>query len=431
MLIKCVQLKPLIYGEMGVMIKKLPLWQKVLLGMVAGVASGHFFGTEVMILQPIGTVFISLIKMVVVPLIFFSILNGVASVSDADTFGRVGLKAMLTYSATTVFAVIIGLAFANIFEPGVGINIALSPNPNGMSEVSLVDLLVSLVPSNPIKAMVEANTVQIVIFAFFTGFALILIGERGAPVKDFVASATVLVFKMIELVIKLTPYGVFALMAVTVGQYGVDVMLSLGRFVFTVVAALCTQYLVFGMMLLVLAKLNPLPFYRKMLETQAVALATVSSKATLPTAMRELIEKLGVSKQSASFILPLGASMNMDGVAIYLGICSVFFAQITGVELSFMQYLIIILTSTIGSIGAAGFPGGSMVMMGVVLSSVGLPIDGIALILGVDRFLEMIRTLINITGDCTVTVIVDAWENNLNRSVFYSKNEEEEVGSDS
>jgi Na+/H+-dicarboxylate symporter len=408
------------------MIKKLPLWQKVLVGMIAGIAAGHFFGEEAMALQPIGTVFIALIKMVVVPLIFFSILNGVASVSDADTFGRIGLKAMLTYSGTTIFAVIIGLAFANIFEPGVGMNIALSPSKGVMGDASIVDLLVGLVPSNPIKAMVEANTVQIVIFAFFTGFALILIGEKGAPVKDFVASATILVFKMIELVIKLTPYGVFALMAVTVGQYGIDVIMSLGRFVFTVVAALCTQYLVFGLMLLILARLNPIHFYRKMLETQAVALATVSSKATLPTAMRELIQKIGVSRQSASFILPLGASMNMDGVAIYLGICSVFFAQITGVELSMMQYLIIILTSTIGSIGAAGFPGGSMVMMGMVLSSVGLPIDGIALILGVDRFLEMLRTLINITGDCTVTVIVDAWENNLNRNVFYSKNEDDD-----
>jgi len=170
--------------------------------------------------------------------------------------------------------------------------------------------------------------------------------------------------------------------------------------------------------------LNPFYFYKKMVETQAVAFATVSSKATLPLAMKELMQKLGVSRQSASFILPLGASMNMDGVAIYLGICSVFFAQIVGVELSLTQYLIIILTSTIGSIGAAGFPGGSMVMMGMVLTSVGLPLEGMTLIVGVDRFLEMIRTVINITGDCTVTVIVDSWEKNLNTKVYYSKEEE-------
>jgi Na+/H+-dicarboxylate symporter len=182
--------------------------------------------------------------------------------------------------------------------------------------------------------------------------------------------------------------------------------------------------LIFGVMLLVMARLNPLPFYKKMIETQALAFATVSSKATLPTAMRELQMKLGVSKQASSFILPLGAAMNMDGVAIYLGICAVFFAQIMGIELTMSQYLVIILTSTIGSIGAAGFPGGSMVMMGMVLSSVGLPLEGISLILGVDRLLEMLRTVINLTGDCTVTVIVDSWEKTLNRQVYYSELED-------
>lgn len=395
--------------------------------MLLGIVVGHIYGPEAVMLQPIGTIFINLIKMVVIPLIFFSILNGVASVSDASTFGRIGLKALLTYGATTIFAVIIGLTFANIFEPGVGVNIDLSHNiESDAGQKPLLDILIALVPQNPFKAMVEANTIQVVIFAFFTGFALILIGDKGNHVRDFVASATQLVFKMIELVIKLTPYGVFALMAVAVGQYGIDVMLSLGKFVLTVVAALLTQYLFFGVMLLVFAGLNPFPFYRKMLETQAVAFATVSSKATLPTAMRELMQKVGVSKQSAAFILPLGASMNMDGVAIYLGICSVFFAQIIGIDLTFAQYLIIILTSTIGSIGAAGFPGGSMVMMGMVLTSVGLPIEGIALILGVDRFLEMIRTVINITGDCTVTVVVDAWEKTLNRRVFNSKYEDDD-----
>lgn len=405
----------------------LKLWQKVLIGMILGVIAGHMYGEDMMMFKPVGTVFINLIKMVVIPLIFFSILNGVASVSDANTFGRIGLKALIAYTSTTVFAVIIGLTFANIFEPGVGISIDLTQG--GMADVeqkSLVDILVDLVPSNPIKAMAEANTIQVVIFAFFTGFALILIGDRGQDIKDFVASVTQLVFKMIEMVIRLTPYGVFAIMAWVVGHYGIEVLFSLGKFVLTVVGALSVQYVFFGVLLLVFAKLNPIPFYRKMLETQAVAFATVSSKATLPTAMRELMQKVGVSKQSASFILPLGASMNMDGVAIYLGICAVFFAQILGIELTMTQYIIIVLTSTIGSIGAAGFPGGSMVMMGLVLTSVGLPLEGISLILGVDRFLEMMRTVINITGDCAVTVIVDNWENNLNKQVFYSKSEEED-----
>jgi Na+/H+-dicarboxylate symporter len=402
------------------------LWQKVLIGMIAGICLGYFYGEQVAFLKPIGQLFINMIKMVVIPLIFFSILNGIASVSDARTFGRVGMKALIAYSSTTVFAVIIGLTFANIFEPGLGVHIDLSPESIASPHTSdLGDILMNIIPSNPFKAMTDANTIQVVFFAFFTGFALILIGDKGHEVRAFVASATQLVFKMIELVIRLTPYGVFAIMAWVVGHYGIDVVLSLGSFVLTVTAALGLQYLVFGILILVFTGLNPLYFYRKMMETQAVAFATVSSKATLPIAMKELMQKLGVSKQSASFILPLGASMNMDGVAIYLGICAIFFAQIFGIDLSFQQYLIIIVTSTIGSIGAAGFPGGSMVMMGMVLTSVGIPLEGVSLILGVDRFLEMIRTLINITGDCAVTLMVDSWEGNLNKSVYYSKQEDD------
>lgn len=402
----------------------LKLWQKVIIGMILGGVVGHIYGEEAQVLKGIGVVFINLIKMVVVPLIFFSVLNGVASISDVTTFSRVGVKALVAYTATTIFAVIIGLTFANIFEPGYGVNINLGNTETVQDQKPIGDILLNIIPSNPIKSMVEGNTIQVVFFAFFTGFALIMIGDKGVMVRDFISASTQLVFKMIELVIRLTPYGVFAIMAWVIGVYGIDVLFSLGMFVVTVLLALLTQYIVFGILIYATTGLNPFQFYKKMLETQAVAFATVSSKATLPLAMKELMQKLGVSKQSASFILPLGASMNMDGVAIYLGICSVFFAQIVGIDLTMSQYLIIILTSTIGSIGAAGFPGGSMVMMGMVLTSVGLPLEGMTLIIGVDRFLEMVRTVINITGDCAVTVMVDSWEKNLNTTVYNSKEEE-------
>lgn len=404
----------------------LKLWQKVLIGMVLGILAGHYLEDDAQMLKPFGTVFVNMIKMVVVPLVFFSILNGISSIGDANTFGRIGGKAALMYLCTTMIAITIGLSFATYFEPGVGLNIVLTDTQNSNEVQPLSKILMELIPPNPFDAMAKGNTVQVVVFAFFTGFALILIGDRGKEVKDFVVSATHLVFKMIELVIKLTPYGVFAIMTWVVGHYGLDVVLSLGKFVTVVVGALATQYLIYGILLLFVGRLNPIPFYKNMIETQAVAFATISSKATLPTAMKELRMKVGVSKQSSSFILPLGAAMNMDGVSIYLGICTVFFAQIIGMELSWMQYGIIMLTATVGSIGAAGFPGGSMVMMGMVLTSVGLPIEGISLILGVDRFLEMIRTVINITGDCTVTVLVDSWEKTLNKKVYYSTEEDEE-----
>ena len=407
------------------------LWQKVMLGMVLGIIYGAFFKDLSVgwlefspeALEPIGTLFLNMIKMVVVPLIFFSILNGITNVSDANTFGRLGSRAFLIYIFTTMFAVTIGIVFANIFTPGVGLTIDVSSTPpEAHHHTSLKDLLINIIPPNPIKAMADGNTLQIVVFAFFTGFSLILIGDRGREVKNFINSATHLVFKMIHLVIQLTPYGVFAIMSWVVAKYGLEVMLHLGSFISVVIGALFVQYILFGFMLIFMAGINPIPFYKKMLNTQALALATSSSKATLATAIKEIRHKVGVSKESASFILPLGAAVNMDATAIYLGICSVFFAQIFDIPLSFNHYIILILTSTIGSIGAAGFPGGSMVMMSVVLSSIGLPLEGIAVILGVDRLLEMIRTMINITGDCTVTVIVDKMEGTFDKKIYYSNN---------
>lgn len=401
--------------------KKLKLWQKVIIGMVLGILFGVYGKEYAQYLKPFGDVFLNMIKMVVVPLILFSILNGVISVSDASTFGRLGIRAFLMYMITTAFAVTIGLTFANVFEPGVGLTIDLTNPIEHQKSEDLKDLFIDIIPSNPIEAMAEGKTLQIVVFAFFTGFALILIGDKGREVKNFISSCTHLVFKMIQLVIQLTPYGVFAIMSWVVADFGIGIMFHLGRFILVVVGALSVQYIIFGIMLLLFARINPLPFYKKMTTTQALALATSSSKATLPTAISELRNKVGVSKESASFILPLGAAVNMDATAIYLGICAVFFAQIFGINLDFNHYIILILTATIGSIGAAGFPGGSMVMMGMVLSSVGIPLEGIGIILGIDRILEMLRTMINITGDCTVTLIVDKMEGTFNQKTYYSK----------
>ncbi len=405
---------------------KIKLWHQVIIGMLLGVLCGYFFKEKAMILKPIGTIFINMIKMIVIPLIFFAVLYGVTSIDDSATFGRLGSKAVMIYSITTVMAVSIGIIFANIFKPGVGVNINLinsvdSNEVHHTANQTLSGILMNLIPTNPIEAMASGNTLQVVVFAFFTGFALILIGEKGRELRNFIVSSTHVVFKMVELVIKLTPYGVFAIMAWVTGKFGFGIVSVLSKFILVVLGAFLLQYCLFGVMLLVFGRLNPLPFYKKMSEIQALAFATASSKATLSTAIGDLRSKIGVSKQCSAFILPLGASMNMDATAIYLGICAVFFAQITGVELTISQYFVIIITSTIGSIGAAGFPGGGMVMMGMVLSSVGLPLEGMSLILGVDRFLDMVRTMINITGDCTVTVIVDKLEGTLDEKTYYSE----------
>ena len=401
--------------------KKLKFWHKVLLGMALGMVFGYFFPDLGVNLKDIGTLFINMIRMVVIPLIFFAILYGITSVDDVETFTRLGKRALMIYSLSTVIAVTLGLILANTFKPGIGLQIdftghsdSVISNVHHTANKGLKHVLLNMVPSNPIAAMAEGNTVQVVLFALFTGFALILIGERGRAVKDLVGSAANLVFKMVELVIRFTPYGVFALMSWIVAEYGLEVVVGLTKFVAVSVSAFAIQYCVSGMMILLLGRLNPLYFYRKMVEVYALAFATSSTKATLVTAMSTLNKRLGVSKQSSSFILPLGASMNMDATAIYLGVCAVFLAQIVGVELTLSQYFVIIVTATIGAIGAAGVPSGGIIMLGLVLSSVGLPLEGISLIIGVDRFLDMIRTVINVNGDCAVTVIVDKMEGTLN-----------------
>ena len=325
------------------------------------------------------------------------------------------------YMSTSTFAVLIGIIFANVFQPGLGLTIDLgNPVKYQDSGKLLKDLFINLIPTNPIKAMADGNILQVVIFALFTGFALILIGERGREVKNLIFSCTHLVFKMIQLVIQLTPYGVFAIISCVIAQYGIEIMLHLGKFILVVSGAFLLQYILFGVMLLVLAKINPIPFFRKMSNTQSLAFATASSKATVATSIMEL-RKIGVSKESTSFVLPLGAAINMDGSAIYLAICAIFSAQIFGIELTFHHYIILMFTSTIGAIGAGASPGGSIIMMSMVLSSIGVPLEGMGVILGVDRFLDMLRTTVNVTGDCTVTLIVDRINGTFDEKTYYSK----------
>jgi Na+/H+-dicarboxylate symporter len=405
---------------------KLKLWQKIMLGMVLGIILGLFdpsiIGYKVVhLVEPIGAIFSNMLKMIVVPLIFCAILYGITSIDDADTFTRLGGKAFAIYSITTMFAVTIGIVFTLIFEPGIGVTISLHEGVKEQPITTVYDMLINIIPANPIYAMATTNTLQVVVFAFFVGISIILAGEKSKDFKMVIISATQVMFKMVEIVLKTAPYGVFAIMSGVIAKYGWDVLESLVKFAAVVIAALALQYILFGVMLFMFAKVSPFPFYSKMLPVQALAFATSSSKATLPTAMKHLHKSLGVSKRSASFILPLGASMNMDATAIYLGATAVFFAQVMGVTLSMHDYLIIVLTSTIGSIGAAGFPGGGIVMMGIVLSSVGLPVEGISLIVGIDRILDMIRTMINITGDCTVTLIVDKIEGTFDEEVYNKK----------
>ena len=404
------------------------LWQQVFIGLILGIIAGMILGHEAVVLKVFGTIFINLVKMVIVPLIFFAVLSGITSMEGDGNFTRIGLKGFFSYLLTAVFAVVIGLTAGILFEPGKGVDLhsMLETNPSvahaaTVSTPSISEFLINLISTNPINSMANDNFLQIIIFSVFFGITINLVGEKSKPLKEVIASAAQVSFKMIELIIKLAPLGVFGFISWIVGTQGIEVLESLVKLIVAVMASCLFQYFIFGLMILVFARLSPIPFYRKILFTQSIAFATSSSKATLSTAMSQLQEKMGVSKTNSNFLMPLGVCINMDGTAIYLGICALFFAQAYGIDLTTQNYLILILTCTLGSIGAAGIPSGSIIFMGMVLTSVGLPIEGIGIILGIDRILDMVRTTINITGDSAITLIVDKTEGALDEKVYYSK----------
>jgi Na+/H+-dicarboxylate symporter len=401
------------------------LWVQVIIGLTLGIAAGLIFEERAEDLKILGKIFIKLIKMVIVPLIFFALLSGITSIAEGQDFKSLSIKGFVSYFFTAMFAVVIGLFTGVVFKPGEGVDltgiITSGSAPAATIPPSAIEFLLNLIPSNPIEAMASGNFLQLIVFTIFTGVTINLIGEKARPAKQVIDSSAQIMFAMIGAIVKLAPYGVFGFIASVVGTQGIEILNSLGMLIIAVMAACTFQYLVFGLMLFFIGRVNPIPFYKKMVFTQSLAFATSSSKATLSTAMDQLQSRLGVSKTSTNFLLPLGACINMDGTAIYLGIVAVFFAQAFGITLETHDYLMLVLTCTLGSVGAAGIPSGSIIFMGMVLTSVGIPLEGIALILGVDRILDMVRTTINITGDATITLMVDSTEGTLDEKLYYSK----------
>ncbi len=399
---------------------KFSLCHKVLIGMFLGGITGRYLPELVTYVEPIADIYMNLIKMIVIPTVFCAILYGITNLSDTALLGRLGKKAALVYLGMTIFAVSLGILIANLFRPGEGVNLTLNLGSelNGSAAVvSLKSLLTEIFPKNPVMAMSQGNTLQVVFFAFIFGISIILAGEKGQLARQLVASFTSVVFKMVELIVKTTPYGVFAIITWVVGNYGFASFLSLGKLASTILGAFFIQYLVFGIMLL-FCRLNPFSFFRKTLNIQSLAFASSSSKASIALAVDELQNKLGISSGSANFVLPLGAAINMSGSAIYITVCAVFLSQMLGVNLTSYQYLILALTSTIGSIGAAGYPSGAVIMLGMVLHAVGLPDAIIPLIMGIDRLLDMFRTVVNVTGDCAATVVIDHLEGSLDHEKY-------------
>lgn len=398
------------------------LWHKVTLGLILGIVFGIYLPTYAETIKPIGTIFLRLIKMLIEPMIFFSLVTGITSRDDPSSLGRVGLKATLAFFVTTFFAVIFGLGVALVLRPGDGVfidfgqsNVVVSPDKFNLSH-----FLINIIPENAMATFMGGNILQVVFFSIFTGVTINKIGSSAAPLKTLFHQISKLILKMISIVIQFSPYGAFALTAWVVGTQGVEIMYALSKLVFAVVIAMAMQYLIFGLLILVFCRVSPMPFYRKSFHYQVLAFSTSSSKATLPTTMEVCRDELGISQSSVSFILPLGASINMDGFAINLGLTTIFFAQMLGHVLLPSDYLMIVLMATLGSIGGAGIPGASLIMLPMVLSSVNLPIEGVAILAGIDRILDMLRTTINITGDATITLIVDHSEGTFDKDKYYS-----------
>ena len=406
------------------------LTSKILIGMFSGLLLGSFisfFGLEANQFIKIylidgflyigGQVFISLLKLMVVPLVFFSLTSGVSSLDQNLSLGRIAGKTLGLYLTTTAIAITIGLTIAVLFNPGNNLDLETSISLSIPESPNIKDILLGIIPSNPIKAMAEGNMLQIIVFSILFGIAIRSLGDSVKIIKDAVNSITEIVLKLVMFIINIAPYGVFCLMSVLFAEKGLTVLGDLSFYFFIVVSALLLHgFLTYSLLLILFVKVNPLKFFNKIKSLMLFAFSTSSSNATIPVTLRTVIDNIGVNRKIASFTVPLGATINMDGTAIMQGVATVFIANAYSIDLLFVDYLMVILTATLASIGTAGVPGVGLIMLAMVLNQVGLPVEGIALIIGVDRLLDMLRTVVNVTGDSTVSTIVANSENQLERT---------------
>jgi len=394
--------------------KKLSLATQIFIALVLGIIVGICLTKQVdfavKYIKPFGTIFLNLVKWIVTPLVFFSIMAGVISMRDIRKVGSVGIKTIVYYLCTTAVAIIIGLVFANIFK-GIFPVLATSDLEYAAKDpVSFMDTLVGIFPSNFIKPFADANMLQIIVASLLIGFALLFVSDKKQMDFKFVETMNDVFMKAMEFIIRLSPIGVFCLICPVVAENGPSILGSLALVLLVAyLAYILHMIIVYSAAVKVGAGMSPLKFFKGMAPAMIMAFSSASSVGTLPLNI-ECSEKLGADKDVASFVLPLGATVNMDGTAIYQGVCAIFIASCFGIHLTFAQMLTIVLTATLASIGTAGVPGAGMIMLAMVLQSVGLPVEGIALVAGIDRIFDMGRTTVNITGDASCAIIVSALE---------------------
>jgi len=402
---------------------KIPLWQRVIAALILGVITGLVWGPEAEMIKWIGDFFIKAIKMLVVPLIFFSLVAGVASLGDLRKLGSVGGRAMILFVITGQIAAWLGLALGTFFQPGKGVDTdslqkGETPAPN---ETSAIDMILSIVPDSPVQVMADVRVLPLIVFALLIGIGILMAKEEGRPLAKIFDSGAIVMQKVTMIVMELTPFGVFALMAWVAGTLGPDALISLAKLVgLNYLGCLLIIGVMYSAMIKFVAKLPVIDFFRGIVDAIAVSYSTASSNATLPVTLRCVERNLGVSNSVASFVVSLGATINMNGTAMYLGLATLFGAQIFGVDLSFGDYVLIAITSTLGAIGAAGIPGAGLIMMALVFGSVGVPLETIAFVAGVDRIMDMMRTTTNVSGDAAIATTVAVMTGEIDREEMIS-----------
>lgn len=396
-------------------------WHEIVIAVVAAILVGLIFADYAIYLQPIGDLFLNAIRMLIVPLIFTSIICAVISIDTGRRQLRILLKGSGLYIITTAMAALLGLSVASYFAPGSGVNMDLMGQQAShivLPDVSLKDMLVNIIPANPVTAFSTGNVLQIVVFALVFGLALNLAGAPALPAVNFFKALLPTVFKLSALVMRFAPIGIFALIAGMISSFGWQILLPVLKLLGVLWLTCAIMWLFYGLILLVFARLNPLKFYRAIRTPFAFALATTSSAATLPLSMQSAEKNLGVSKKLVGFLLPLGTSINLDGLALYITVAVVFTANLYGIELTTGQYVITVITAIIASMGAGGVPGASIVVIGIVLSTVGLPLEVIALFAAIVRIAEMTNTATNVMGDLFTLTMVAKSEDELDRFAY-------------
>jgi Na+/H+-dicarboxylate symporter len=403
------------------------LHTQILLGLILGAVLGPLLGDFALAIKPIGDAFINLLVMIVVPLVMASLIVGTASLGDLRKLGRIGMKTVGFYLVATALAVALGLAAAETLNPGTGLDedvkasmvedyagVTAEQLERVRERPSISDLLVRIIPRNPFRAMAETNFLQIIFFSILFGVSLTLIPEeRRKPVLDFLNGVNDAMIVLVKLVMKVAPYGVFALIAAVAAEFGYGVLLTLLKYVLITIGTMAVFMVTFYPVCLRISGMSPFYFLKHYYEVIIFAFSTSSSNATLPLNLQVSEEELGVSNEVASFVLPLGATVNMNGTAIYQGVSTVFIAQVFGIDLGAADLLTVVLTATLASVGAAGVPGIGMVTLTIVLTQLGIPLEGIALVVGVERILDMSRTAVNVTGDTVCAIWVAKSEGEL------------------